>query len=365
MKVRTYTAASLTEAMARIKEDLGGEAVIISSRRVRRQGLRGYLYPLVVEVTAAVEEGKTGGAVEGKDQLSIELASLKAVVSDLASRLMPSSYPEWLKGLHRRLLEHRFTEEAAAKLAERVLTEIGVRGDFEAGLRCLEKTIIETLGRPKVIRPETTRQIAFVGPTGVGKTTTLAKLAARFALAEGLRVAVITADTYRIAAIEQLKTYTEIIGVPLEVVFTPAELREALAKYAQWDLVFIDTAGRSPLNRMQMGEMKGFLEAASPVEVYLLLAATTRYQDALEAAKRYADVGYHRLVFTKLDESTVYGLIPNMVLATRKPLAYFTTGQRVPDDIEEADPCKVADLILRRGARPLPGSEALGGMGRG
>ena len=166
MKVRTYTAANLAEAMARIRDDLGGEAVIISSRRVRRQGLRGYLYPLVVEVTAAVEEGKTGGAVEGKDQLSIELASLKAVVSDLATRLMPSSYPEWLKGLHRRLLEHRFTEEAAAKLAERVLTEIGVRGDFEAGLRCLEKTIIETLGRPKVIRPETTRQIAFVGPTG-------------------------------------------------------------------------------------------------------------------------------------------------------------------------------------------------------
>lgn len=206
--------------------------------------------------------------------------------------------------------------------------------------------LIKFAGAPR-LKKNSPRIIALVGPTGVGKTTTTAKLAAMYALNRGNKVALITMDIFRVGAVEQLKTYSRIMGIPLEVASTPKELEKAVEKHSACDLIFIDTAGRSHKDKEKLDEMKSFLEHKIPVEVYLCLSATTKDRELEEILHRFSIFQISKVVFTKIDESESLGNMVNLLMKDNLSIAYFTTGQRVPEDIEVATSAKLADMILR------------------
>jgi flagellar biosynthesis protein FlhF len=193
---------------------------------------------------------------------------------------------------------------------------------------------------------EKARVVVMVGPTGVGKTTTIAKLAANMAFIDARKVAFITLDTYRVSAAEQLRTFAEIIGVPIKVVFNPIDLEEAINEYRDKDIIFIDTAGRSPYNQEHMEELDQFMRIARPDETILVLSITTNSSDLLKIYDRFNMVGVDKLIFTKLDETNSYGHIINVLNAIKKPVAYFTNGQSIPDDIEVPEPLDIAKMVL-------------------
>lgn len=195
------------------------------------------------------------------------------------------------------------------------------------------------------------RIIALVGPTGVGKTTTTAKLAAMYALNKGNKVALITMDIFRVGAVEQLKTYTRIMGIPLEVASTPKELERAVERHGDCDLILIDTAGRSHKDAEKLEEMKVFLENTIQADIYLCLSATTKDRELEVILNRFSIFPISKVVFTKLDESESVGCIVNLLLKANLQIAYFTTGQRVPEDIEVATSEKLAELVLKEGAQ--------------
>jgi len=196
--------------------------------------------------------------------------------------------------------------------------------------------------------------VALVGPTGVGKTTTLAKLAANFHLRDGVKVGLITVDTYRIAAVEQLRTYAELIQLPMRVVTTPDEMHRALDELVGLDLVLIDTAGRSPQDDVKIHELKQFLDAAHADEVHLVLSLTSSPKTLATVAVNFQPVGVTSLIFTKLDEAPGLGGLFQLVRQAKTPISYLTTGQDVPDDIEPAHATRLARLIL--GQDPVTGS---------
>jgi len=186
----------------------------------------------------------------------------------------------------------------------------------------------------------------FLGPTGVGKTTTLAKIAARLALVENKKVGLITADTYRIAAVEQLKTYSEILGISLEVIYEADELADALSKFSDMDYILIDTAGRSHKSKELKSDYDELTRYLSDVQIFLVLSMTTSYKDLKSIIESYHFLEHYRLLFTKLDEANSYGNILNTKVLTGKALSYFTIGQSVPDDIEVADKEKIIQYIF-------------------
>jgi flagellar biosynthesis protein FlhF len=205
------------------------------------------------------------------------------------------------------------------------------------------------------VAPGTCRVAAVVGATGVGKTTTLAKLAAQFAVRERARVALVTSDTYRIAAPEQLRVYANIIGLPMRVVNSREEMRGALKELSGYDLVLIDTAGGSQFNARQIQELNQMLTRAETDEVLLLVSANTQLEDLRHVAANFRCLEPTSLVFTKLDETRRYGALYSLLLETGLPLSYVSVGQNVPDDITVAQPRVIADLIMEgrdNGERP-------------
>jgi flagellar biosynthesis protein FlhF len=227
---------------------------------------------------------------------------------------------------------------------------------LQSGNQTVKGRLSETLGRlikfagTLKLKKNTPRIIALVGPTGVGKTTTTAKLAAMYALNKGNKVALITMDIFRVGAVEQLKTYSRIMGIPLEVASTPKELEKAVEKHSACDLIFIDTAGRSHKDKEKLDEMKNFLEDKIAMEVYLCLSATTKDRELEEILNRFRIFQVSKVVFTKIDECESFGNMVNLLMKDNLQIAYFTTGQRVPEDIEIATPAKLADMIFREGA---------------
>jgi flagellar biosynthesis protein FlhF len=190
------------------------------------------------------------------------------------------------------------------------------------------------------------RVVALVGPTGVGKTTTIAKLAANYRLREKRRVGLITVDTYRVAAVEQLRTYADIIDLPMEVVATPREMREAVARMSHLDLVLMDTAGRSPRDEVRIQELKSMLTEAEPDEVHLVLSSTAGAKSLISTAERFADVGTTSVLLTKLDEAHSLGHLVSVVRSVPLAVSYLTDGQNVPDDIQVARSGAMANMLL-------------------
>ena len=188
--------------------------------------------------------------------------------------------------------------------------------------------------------------MALVGPTGVGKTTTIAKLAANYRLREKRRVGLITVDTYRVAAVEQLRTYADIIDLPMEVVATPREMREAVARMSHLDLVLMDTAGRSPRDEIKIQELKSMLGEAEPDDVHLVLSSTAGAKSLIGTTERFAEVGTTAILLTKLDEANSLGHLVSLVRECRLPISYLTDGQNVPDDIQVAERRRLAYMLL-------------------
>jgi flagellar biosynthesis protein FlhF len=214
--------------------------------------------------------------------------------------------------------------------------------------RHLEESMVSMMAPPlEESKTAKRRTIALVGPTGSGKTTTLAKMAADAALKKRKKVAVISTDTYRIGAVEQLRIYAKIIGVPLLIAGTPKELANAVARNQEADFIFVDTTGRSPQDAEQDAELREQLKGLRGLETHLVLSATAKDRDLWESIRRFWPVSIDSLIFTRLDETKEVGTLFNQAVRSRKPLSYFSTGQRVPEDLEAANPRRLARMILR------------------
>jgi flagellar biosynthesis protein FlhF len=263
----------------------------------------------------------------------------------------PPDMPAPLRELHAHLLAQdvasriasELIQELHLKLNERQLTDAGgVRAGFaevlESRISVAPPERPSRSGRPRVI--------ALIGPTGVGKTTTIAKLAADYKLRAARKVGLITVDTYRIAAVDQLRTYAEIIEVPVRVVLTPGELHQAVRSMGDRDVVLIDTAGRSQNNEMRISQLQGLLSAAKPDEVHLVVSAASSQRVAERAIERFGPLGVNRVVLSKLDEAETFGMVVNVPTSAGRPLSYVTTGQDVPDDLAPARARQLAGWLL-------------------
>jgi flagellar biosynthesis protein FlhF len=388
MKVKKFTGKNIQEIYQQIKLEMGKDAVILHTKKQKTGGFLGFFTKEFYEVTAAVEEFNYDDeeTIEEKKEImqkqeekinnvnqqinispvleeneKIETEEKSPVSSDLIE--MQKKMDEMMsliesgnisfKGEFKKIYDRLTEQEVEARVAARILKKVekkyydnNTSGDIYA---LLKEEIFRIIKKSSPIDNQSKNKqtvVALVGPTGVGKTTTISKLAANYTIIDKKKVALLTVDTYRIAAVEQLKTVGEIIGVPVEVVFTPRNLRNAIQSNADKELIFIDTAGRSHKNSIQMSEIKAFLEAASPDDIFLVLSACTKYKDMLDIIEKYESLNIKKIIFTKLDETTTYGAILNVVDKSKKYLSYFTTGQSVPDDIETADQEKYFNLLI-------------------
>lgn len=384
MDVRTYRATTMREALRLVSRDLGPDAAVLHTREVRPRVMFGLLSgSRQIEVTASSgvnvpsrlpqepelnayapaptpapefpvpPMGSPGTQSPSPGDLHGQLSDLHSMLEDLCHRSRRSGehdLPKSLFTLFTDLIDADMSEDVARGLVERVRAEAG--GSELADPMLLKSRIsrmIETeipVSGPIKVTPGRRRLVALVGPTGVGKTTTIAKLAAIYRLREKVKVGLITVDTYRIAAVEQLRTYADIIDLPMEVVSTPSEMKQAAQRLEGLDLILMDTAGRSPRDEIKIRELKSFLVEAAADEVHLVLSSVASSRTLELTAERFASVGTTRLIFTKLDEATGLGNLLPLLRSSRLPLSYLTNGQNVPDDIEIADPARAAHLML-------------------
>lgn len=289
--------------------------------------------------------------------LTSEVNAMKTVVKDLVTHTRNKNaphVPEDLFDYYMQLIENQVAEELAGEIIRTIQKQVRPEQYSQPEVmrerlaEQLEK-LLPTTGPIKRTKAKGPHVVALIGPTGVGKTTTIAKLAANLKLREKHRIGLITLDTYRIAAVDQLKKYADIIGSPLRVVGNAEDLVDALTAMQDCDFVLIDTAGRSPNDTMKLNELKSLLAVAEPDEVHLVLS-TTASESCIELAiARFSEVRADKIIFTKLDEAAHVGVVLNVVRKVNKSLSYVTTGQDVPDDIEVGKGRRLAQLILGSG----------------
>ncbi len=260
---------------------------------------------------------------------------------------------KFLKLIYKKLIDNEVDEKYANQIIGDIEASLKNESNIDSILAAIYQKIILKLGEPVSIKlGDKPKVVFFIGPTGVGKTTTIAKLASLFKLEEHAQVAFITSDTYRVAAVEQLNTYASILGSPISVVYSADELESALNEYSDYDLIMVDTAGRSHRCEEQMSELTDLLDRMDEisnrfdVEKFLTLSVTTKYKDLIDITERYADVQDWSIIFTKLDETCCLGNILNIKMLTDAPLSYTTSGQNVPNDIEVINEQAIAKQLL-------------------
>lgn len=301
-------------------------------------------------------EVKTNVAIEVDTDLRSEIEEIRQMVKNLVDRSDRSAFPdapESLTSFYSHLISQEVEEQLARELLHRAARNLGVRRHVRVAdelvrmeLRKLVGEMLPTASPLKLATSGRPTIVALVGPTGVGKTTTIAKLAANMKLRERKSVGMITIDSYRIAAVEQLRTYAQILKVPLISVLSPSDLRNAVDRMSNMDLILIDTAGRSPKDDPRIAELHEFLRAARPDQVHLVLSSTSRDRTTREAIERFRPLGVTQLIFTKVDEAVGLGVILNTLKRVNMQVSYLTNGQAVPDDIEIASTSRLAKLIL-------------------
>ncbi len=418
MQVKVFEATDMASGLKMIKETFGPDALILSTKTVRK-GKMGILGKPVLEITAAIDkpwaesknsrpassrpvanrsasvtgqpqeddlsyetlwkqespvEERAAGRQErstrperqsGEQDIRDELGELRSMISSLASQISGMESPAALTPGHgphlsgstlspehpaMRILADRGVAPAAARTIAEYAGQALEDGTLEG--RDLEQFLCDTIAdlfqvnRILTERLNEQKRIALIGPTGVGKTTTIAKIAANYISSYGPNIALITIDTYRIAAVEQLKVYGEIMQLPVEVVIRPDELEQALEKHRRRDLVLIDTAGRSPRSDQDLEELASFLRPHLGIENHLVLAANTREEELTEIIHRFSRLTVNNLIFSKLDECGLLGVLLNMHIQNGTPISFLTNGQRVPEDIITPDRRTIAGLIM-------------------
>lgn len=329
MKIKRYVVRDMREAVSLIKKDLGPDALIVSSKRVREKGLKGLISPAMFEVTAAIEMER---GTDSKARVDImPSADLLEPVNSL------SEYK-----IRQCLLKMDIDSETA----EYLLHDLDYSKD-QAEIRLALQQRLRAVFKPVPNRSKKPDIMAFIGVPGVGKTTTIAKIAAINALFNSLSISLITIDAFRVGAVEQMRIYGEIIGASVDVVATPAELLQAVEKNRSKDLILIDTTGRPSRNTYQLAEIKSFLEVIKGLETYLVINAGTKVRDTVKIINDYKVIPYSQLIVSKLDETESPGTLLNAAFLTGLPIAYITNGQNVPDDIEIANPELLVSCIMK------------------
>ena len=258
---------------------------------------------------------------------------------------------KFLKMLYRTLLDNEVHEKYVNQILDEAEKMANTNSSVDVILSNVYQKMILKFGEPCSISTEGKKPkvVFFIGPTGVGKTTTIAKIASKYKVEEEKKVAFVTADTYRIAATEQLHIYANILDAPMSIVYSAEELNQSIEKFSDYDLIFVDTAGFSHRNETQRMDTKNLIDGLNEqynCEVFLVLSATTKYKDLLEIVDSYQEIANYKLIFTKLDETTSYGNLLNIRLYSGAELSYMTTGQNVPDDIEEFNSQRIVKQLL-------------------
>ncbi len=339
MKVKKYIGTNMQDTIFKVKADLGPDAIILNTRKYKK-GLWGLIGKTQVEVLAALEEESP------KTQKTLdEIDSLKGMISELNKQWKNDSFARELSEKLKIIYQHLNLQEVNSDFRREFTRQLNNTGDEEKLFETACKKLKEFFGEPHPIDPKALpRVIAFIGPTGVGKTTTIAKLAARFSLDEGKRVGLITADTYRIAAVQQLKTYSDILNIPLYVVYNREELKETIKQKLQYhDLILVDTAGSSWNDKIQLGRLKQIINLDLINEVQLIMSMNTKSTDVSMIIDRFSILKPDKILLTKLDETMTFGELVNIKSEYNFPYSYITFGQDVPDDIDIAAP----DTLVR------------------
>ncbi|WHH58953.1 flagellar biosynthesis protein FlhF [Petroclostridium sp. X23] len=395
MKIRRYIGKDAQDAMMKVRVDLGSDAVILNTRKIKQKGLLKLLSKPLVEVLAAVDQdavkqegiqlgstshnkpknysnqpipNNTSSMQKDEDVSHSHIQELEYKVKNMEQMLekiyqqvqssngfTPTLEPEtdkiseFLQAFTNNLLKNNVDIELVNEITDKVKESITDRANINDVAGKMYHNIVKMLDKPEPIRlgdESKSKIVAFVGPTGVGKTTTLAKIAAIFALNHKKNIGIITSDTYRMAAVEQLKTYTEILGLPMQVIYSPEEVLQAIENYKDKDLILLDTAGRSHKDMQKFEELKKTIEYCKPDEIYLLISVTTDYNVCKEVINSYDFLKEYRIIFTKMDESSNFGIILNIAKYASSKLSYVTTGQSVPDDIELLNIDRIAKKLL-------------------
>lgn len=401
MTINKFTGKTKEEAIDKAKEAFGSNAVIMNVKEIKPKGLFGFLKSSTYEVTAAMDEKsnqtiKTTGTIDFKADEKISLPPLKSVKPATFDNIIKeaASIPEkakkensddkkqlekqeldtlanmveevfdkpaakqqngeelkFVRILYKTLLDNEVSEKYINQILEEIEKFLRPGNSMDVILSNVYQKLILRFGQPDTIKltGEKPRVVFFVGPTGVGKTTTIAKIASKFKVDHNKKIAFITADTYRIAATDQLRTYANILDAPMSIVYTKDELNDAVREYEQYDIVFVDTAGFSHKNETQRNDTGNLIAGLAPEynkDVYLVLSATTKYNDLKSIVDSYKSMADYKLIFTKLDETSSYGNLLNIKLYSNANISYATNGQNVPDDIEIFDTQKIVKQLL-------------------
>jgi flagellar biosynthetic protein FlhF len=393
MIIKKFQARSETEAIMLAKEELGKDAIVMNIKSVKPKGVHKMFQKPVVEVTAAIDDNISYNNEKFLSKIKEISQNTKPVSKDIIIE-EPEKEESEENAIEKKLnnlqvlLEQQMSvatsekqteekeqdeknsknkvciqlifdqlvkNEVDEKYANQIISEIekSLKKDATVDniLGSIYQKIILKLGQPNIIqlKEDQTKYIFFIGPTGVGKTTTIAKIASSFKLNQKSKIALVTSDTYRIAAVEQLRTYANILGIPLKVVYSDEEMKLVKEDFEGYDLVLIDTAGRSHNNQEQKNDIKNLMESIpeNEREIYLVLSATTKYNDLRKITEAYSEITNYNLLFTKLDETSCIGNVLNIKMFTGAPLSYATWGQNVPDDIGRIDAQNIAKRLLR------------------
>lgn len=387
MIIKKFQGKTEEEAILAARDEMGNNAVVMNIRTTKRKGIFRFFKKDMVEVTAALEE-KTDVPVlrtperevrehtrsfadilpEAEKEKEVFENRLNSIQSLLEQQMKKEAVPEkaeepveeeekesigFLKLIYQQLVANEVEEVYANQIINEVEKSLKKEAPLDSVLSAVYQKIILKLGEPDDFSFEENKKkiCFFIGPTGVGKTTTIAKLASDMKLTKKMNIALMTADTYRIAAVEQLRTYANILDIPLDVIYSEDDLKDGLEKLKDYDVIFVDTAGRSHKNLDQCEELFHLIEAIDNMEgfekeICLVLSVTTKYKDLEKICNTYSKLGAYRIIFTKLDETSALGNILNVAILTNGKISYTTYGQNVPDDINLIDVQSIAKQLL-------------------
>jgi len=389
--IKKFQAKTEKAAVEAAKKELGPNVVVMNVKNVKKKGLFASLKPAQVEVTVALEEElernfakKIENAAQAEEKkaptvkkseknksakeetnsekvIEEKLESLHSLLEQQLTKENEENEEEkkepddkiltFVKLIYHTLLKNEVNEKYANELTGEVEKLNKPNATLDYVLANIYQRMILKFGQPKFISPAEKKPkiVFFIGPTGVGKTTTIAKIASKYKVNEKKKIALLTTDTYRIAAAEQLRTYANILDTPFRVIYTTDEMLKAIKDFLSFDYIFVDTAGHSHQNQKQRENMSSFLSCLGEDverEIYLVLSATTKYTDLLNIADAYSQFTNYRLIFTKLDETDSLGNLLNLRLYTGADLSYVTCGQDVPNDIECFNPQTTVKKLL-------------------